>query len=169
MDTCFILLLHFFFIKLETEGVNTWKWSSKSHSLSFKFVYLSWNGVSLCSTDNLHNIDYSILSFRTFLDQHEILSLNNKQQIMSIQPFVYSLAFTFKENKNIFLIYPVEEMYSSVGGLNILTSSQLFQETLYQGANVMDFPSVLSILLTLLSKTYKLCTLFVLMYYGHEI
>ena len=43
----------------------------------------------------------SILSFETFLDQHEKLSSNNKQQIMSIQPFVYSLAFTFKENKSI--------------------------------------------------------------------
>ena len=46
-------------------------------------------------------LEHSILSFGTFLDQHEILSLNNKQQIMSIQPFVYSLAFTFKENKSI--------------------------------------------------------------------
>ena len=51
-------------------------------------------------------LDYSILSFGTFLDQHEILSLNNKQQIMSIQPFVYSLAFTFKENKSIFSYIP---------------------------------------------------------------
>ena len=77
-------------------------------------------------------LEHSISSFGTFLDQHEILSLNNKQQIMSIQPFVYSLAFTFKKIRVFFLIYPVEEMYSSVGGLDILTSSQLLQDTLYQ-------------------------------------
>ena len=51
-------------------------------------------------------LEHSILSFGTFLDQHEILSLNNKQQIMSIQPFIYSLAFTFKENKSISFYKP---------------------------------------------------------------
>ena len=48
---------------------------------------------------------YSILSFETFFDQHEKLSLNNKQQITRLQPIVYSLAFTFKENKRIFFLY----------------------------------------------------------------
>ena len=46
-DTCFILLVHLFFITFETEGVNTWEVIlQRSHSLSFKFVYLSPSGVN---------------------------------------------------------------------------------------------------------------------------